>query len=101
MTIGTLIGIAASASVLAQSAARKRGRSPQAWGVLAFLFPVALVVLWCLKARQDAAGPVPAAAKTPVDPGPSGWADSQLTSGEQHAVTSGRGMSATSLAESW
>jgi hypothetical protein len=110
MSIGTLIGIAASASVLAQSAAKKRGRNAQGWAVLAFLFPIALAVLWCLKPRpavtagspRQAAEPGPtSAAKAPVPARPSGWADSQTPLTEQYVAINERVMSNASLAERW
>lgn len=105
MSIGTLFGIAAAASVLAHSAATKRGRNPQVWSVLAFLFPITLIVLWCLSARPATAakgsGPAAAAPKAPVVVRPSGWADSEATASEQHAAMSERGISTASLAESW
>lgn len=105
MSIGTLFGIAAAASVLAHTAATKRGRNPQVWSVLAFLFPITLVVLWCLSARPasaaKASAPVAPAPKTPVVIRPSGWADSEATDSEQHAAMNERGMSTASLAESW
>lgn len=104
MSIGTLFGIAASASVLAHSAATNRGRNPKAWAVLAFAFPIALIVLWCLSARPEtpARANVPAAAsKGPVTPRPSGWAGSHPSASEQHVTPSERGITANSLVESW
>jgi len=104
MSIGTLFGIAAAASVLAHSAATKRGRNPQVWSVLAFLFPIALIVLWCLSARSatPAGTPGPAAGvKGTAAPRPSGWADSPSPASEQNPAMHERGMSATSLAEGW
>ena len=102
MTIGTLLGIAASASVLAQSAARKRGRNPQRWGVLVFLFPIALVALWCLGPRPATKPGLTPAVKPPTADRPSGWADTLAPSTEQHvAATNERGLSAASLAETW
>lgn len=98
MSIGTLLGIAVSASVLAHSAAVNRGRNATGWGILAFLFPIVLLVLWSLGPRP-AAGAAQAA-KTPTTPAPTGWADGHATSAEQHVATSDRGASA-SLAESW
>lgn len=105
MSIGTLFAIAASASVLAHKAATNRGRNAQVWSVLAFLFPITLLVLWCLSDRSasaaKASGPVTPAPKAPVIVRPSGWADSEANAAEQHAAMNERGMSTASLAESW
>ncbi len=48
MTIGLLMSIAVAAGCLAHTAAERRNRSATLWAVIAFLFPISLLVIWSL-----------------------------------------------------